>query len=321
MIGAGYFAQFHAEAWRRIRSVEITAVADSSAARAQAFAKEHSIPRWYATADEMLSRESPDFVDIVTRPETHLVLTRQAAQRGAHVICQKPMVPTWEECLAMVEVCNAARVRLLIHENWRWQPWYREVHSLLNTGVLGKPFQFSFAWRTGDGRGSHPYESQAYFRQMPRLLVYESLIHILDTFRFLGGELSSVHCRTCRLNPAIVGEDCALISLAFRSGALGMIDGNRITGPVPAPVAMGAFWLRGDLAQVRMSGDGRLWLTEYGGLEKEHEFAIPSGGYKGDSVYATQSHLIDCIRSGRPCESEGSAYLGTMRAVFDCYGD
>src|SRR5687767_12236278 len=108
MIGAGYFAQFHAEAWRRIPDVSITAVADSVAGKAREFADRFGIPNAYESADEAFDREKPDFVDVTTRPESHLALTRTAAERGVHVISQKPMAPTWEDCVAMVEACEAA---------------------------------------------------------------------------------------------------------------------------------------------------------------------------------------------------------------------
>jgi predicted dehydrogenase len=127
MIGAGYFAQFQAEAWRRIEDARIVAVADSAPGRAEEFAEHWGIARAYSDAAEMLEREQPDFVDIVTRPDSHLELVKLATSHGAHVICQKPMAPTWEQCQAMVSACAEAKVRLFIHENWRWQPWYREI--------------------------------------------------------------------------------------------------------------------------------------------------------------------------------------------------
>jgi predicted dehydrogenase len=319
LIGAGYFAAFQAEAWRRVPGVGISAVADAVPGKARAFAEHWGIAAAYESVDEMLQRERPDFADIATRPESHLALTRRAAERSVHVICQKPMAPTWEDCVGMVEACEAAGVRLLIHENWRWQPWYREARRLLEAGTLGRVVQLAFQWRTGDGRGPEPYPVQPYFRQMPRLLVYETLVHILDTFRFLGGEIASVFCQNRRVNPAIAGEDQSLILVTFRSGVPGLIDANRISGPASAPVAMGSLTIEGDRALLRLSADGRLWLTAYGQAEGEHAFPTTSVGYKGDSVRATQAHLSDCLRSGRPSESEGRDYLRTVQAVFGCY--
>jgi predicted dehydrogenase len=319
LIGAGYFAHVQAEAWQRISSATIVAVADSVPGKARAFADKFGINRAYENVDEALDRERPDFVDVATRPESHVALVRKACQRGIHIICQKPMAPTWEDCLGMVETCESAKVRLLIHENWRWQPWYREIRRLIGGGVLGDVFQFSAQWRTGDGCGPQPYTVQPYFREMPRLLVHETLVHVLDTFRFLGGELASVYCQNRCVNPVIAGEDQSVILVRFRSGVPGVVDANRISGPRAPTVAGNDLKVEGNRAMLRLTTDGRLWLTELGEAESEHVFPTSKLGYKGDSVRATQEHLIDCLRSGKPAESEARDYLKTVRAVFACY--
>jgi len=319
LIGAGFFAGFQAEAWRRIPSVKIVAVADPLLSKAEQFAAQWQIPKTYADAEAMLQAERPDFVDIVTRPDTHLALTTLAAQHGAHVICQKPMAPTWNECQQMIAACRQSGVRLLIHENWRWQPWYREIKRLLEQDRLGRLFHLGLRVRLGDGRGVEPYAVQPYFRDMPRLLIYETAVHFLDTFRYLAGEIETLFCATQRINPTICGEDYALIQATFLNGVRGLIDANRIAGPVPSPVAFGTLTAEGERASLRMTPDGDLFITDYGVAEQPHEFSKPDSGYKGDSVYAAQQHYADCLRSGYLCESEGEAYLPTVEAVQACY--
>jgi len=319
MIGAGYFAERQAEAWSRMTGAEITAVADLDGAKAGAFASRWSLSRVYLDAEEMLERERPDFVDIVTRPPSHLALVQMAAARGIHVICQKPMAPTWEESRAMVEVCAANRVRLIIHENWRWQPWFREVKRLLDQGFCGAPFYASFVMRNADGRGPKPYAQQPYFREMERLMVYEMAVHFIDTFRFLLGEITKVYCQNWRVNPAIQGEDCSLVQLTFEPGTRGLIDANRISGPAVREPLSEELIIEGDRARLRLARDERLWLTEYGGTEALHGYAVPGEGYRGDSVRAAQEHYLACLRSGAPCENDGADYLKTTAAVFACY--
>jgi predicted dehydrogenase len=319
MIGAGYFAQFHAEGWSRTQGATITAVADSVPGRAAEFAAKWNIARNYLDAEEMLRQEKPDFVDIVTRPESHVPLAQLAARLGVHVICQKPMAPTWNECVAMVETCRQAGVRLLIHENWRWQPWYREAKRIMDSGALGAPYYLAFRHRAGDGLGPEPYTVQPYFRRMPRLLIYETLVHHLDTARFLAGDFSRIYCQTQQINPVILGEDSVLIQLSFLNGMQGLIDANRISGRVPAKVAMGSFRIEGDRGMVRLTSNGRMFLTEHSKDEVELPFRAPTEGYRGDSIRAAQEDYVTCLRTGQPSESEGQDYLKTVAAVESCY--
>lgn len=319
IIGAGFFAGFQADAWRRIDAANITAVADPLPGKARALADQCGIINAYESVDVMLDRETPDFVDIATRPESHLDLVKNAAGRGIHIICQKPMAPTWDESVEMVNHCQTMNVRLLIHENWRWQPWYREIKRVIDSGQLGERFATSFSWRTGDGIGPEPYAHQPYFREMPRLLIYESLVHLLDTFRYLVGEVESVTCSISRKNPVIAGEDQATIELSFENGLKGMIDGDRTDGPFPAPVAMGGMTIKGESASLRMNPEGGIAITVPGLAARELEFERPDTGYKGESVLAAQQHYIECLQTGQICESEGSNYLNTVRLVEVCY--
>ena len=59
---------------------------------------------------------------------------RLACQRGIPIICQKPIAPDWEGAIKIVNAAEAAGVRLMIHENWRWQPWYRVAHEMITRG-------------------------------------------------------------------------------------------------------------------------------------------------------------------------------------------
>ena len=92
-IGAGYFSHFHYEGWSRIPNIDLVAVADLDAEKAQTAANKFGIPTTYTDYKEMLDNEQPDFVDIITQPPSHLELCTYAAQRGIHVICQKPLAP------------------------------------------------------------------------------------------------------------------------------------------------------------------------------------------------------------------------------------
>ena len=167
-------------------------------------------------------------MDVITPPPSHQAICAEAAQRGIHIICQKALAPTFEEAKAIVANAAAAKVRFMVHENFRFQPWHREIKRLLEAGAIGELHSVAFRSRMGDGWGENAYiPRQPYFREYPRLLVFENGVHFIDTYRYLAGEISRVTAWHRRLNPVIKGEDCALVVFEFANGALGEWDANR----------------------------------------------------------------------------------------------
>lgn len=309
VVGCGFFAQFHLDAWRRIDGVQIVAACDPDLERARAAAT-----RAYRTWDEMLAVESLDFVDIVTRPDTHLAFVEMAAAAKLPIICQKPMAPSLADARRMTAIAAQANVPLMIHENWRWQPWYRLLRERIAAGDIGQPVTYRFRIRRRDGHGHAPYSAQPYFREMPRLLIYETLVHPLDTARFLFGELHAVTALTRRLNPVIAGEDFAQLLTLHHSGLGGIIDGNRFLDLASSSPPLGDAEVEGDggMLSVNASGD----VLRNGKVVWRNTV---HHGYRGDSVRATQQHFVDCLRRGAPFETSAHDYLNTFAAVEAAY--
>jgi predicted dehydrogenase len=307
--GCGFFGQIQLEAWRRMDGVQIVAAADPDLARAR-----NSAQRAYASAEEMLDREQLDFLDIATRPESHPDLVRLAVLRKLPVICQKPIATSWAAALSMVETAERAGVPFMIHENWRWQPWYREAKRRIDRGDIGAPLAYHFRTRKNDGAGPSPYPLQPYFSRMPRLLIHETLVHHIDTARYLFGDIEWVLARTRRINPAIVGEDQAILTLSHAGGLTGVVDGHRFADPAPDGPVLGEATFEGERGVLFLRGDGDLLI---GGERAWRNEATE--GYRGDSVRATQQHFLDCLENGRSFESGGREYLKTFGAVEAAY--
>ena len=119
VIGAGYFSQFHLDAWNRLEDVEIVAVCDPDQQAAQSAADTYGIPAVFSDVNQLLAESEVDFVDIITRPETHLELVKAAAQRGVSVICQKPLAPEFEESRQIVRVAQEAGIRFMVRMPFR----------------------------------------------------------------------------------------------------------------------------------------------------------------------------------------------------------
>ncbi|RPI29305.1 MAG: gfo/Idh/MocA family oxidoreductase [Acidobacteria bacterium] len=314
-IGAGYFSYFQYEAWQRIPEVAITAFSNRDQARAQSIKDRFGLP-CYGDYREMFDRESPDFVDVITPPPSHQTICAEAASRGIHIICQKPLAPSMAEARAIVANADQAGVRFMVHENFRFQPWHREIKRRLEAGEIGdRLFSLFFRCRMGDGWGENAYiPRQPYFRDYPRLLVYETGVHFIDSFRYLAGEITRVSAWLRRLNPVIKGEDAGLLVLEFANGALGQWDANRYNESVYANprYTFGDFLVEGSSGSIRLNGDGRLSLQALGGKEKEIAYHHEDRNFAGDCCYYTQRHFVDRLLDGAPFETNGHEYLKTL---------
>lgn len=318
VIGCGFFARIQMADWLRLRDlVEIVAACDADEARARQFAADFAIPHAYTDAAAALDAEQPDFADIATRPESHLALVEVAARRGAHVLCQKPLTPTLAESERLVQAAEAAGVRLMVNENWRWQGWYRELKRRLDLGEIGAVQNVVWLHSMADGIREPLYPNQPYFRDYPRLLIYETLVHYLDCARYLFGNPATLRATIKRNNPVIRGEDEANIRLEYAGGPRVWIRGTRCGQVMENGAAMGRMRVDGSTGTIAMMGDGSLHRGT--GALTRLDFEPPTLGYRGDSAYATQRHFAECLAGGAAFETSGREYLFTVRMVEAAY--
>lgn len=323
VVGCGYFAAFHHDAWTRMPGVEVVGVCDLDldAARAVRDAH-HPDAAAFDDVERMLGEVGPDLVDIVTPPPSHAPLTALCAGASADVICQKPLAPDLNAARRLVDGAEDAGIRLAVHENFRFQPWFREARRLIDAGRFGTLHSVAFRLRPGDGQGPRAYlDRQPYFQTMQQFLVHETAVHLIDTFRMLMGEVTTLFADLRRINPAIAGEDAGYILLGFEGGSTGLFDGNRLNDHVAenTRLTMGEMWLEGEGGVLRLDGAGALHWKPHGGAETVHAYTWENRGFAGDCVFATNAHIIDAWRCGETAENEGRAYLRNMELVAAAY--
>ena len=315
VIGAGYFAQFHHDAWARLPGAELVAIADQDGNRAAVASSSHGA-KAFTNVEAMLDEARPDLVDIATPPASHLELVGSVAARGLPAICQKPLAPTYDEAVRVVEMAEQAGSLLVVHENFRFQPWYREMARLIKARHLGDLHGVAFLLRPGDGQGAEAYLGrQPYFQTMERFLVHETAIHFIDTFRYLLGEVTGVMARLRRLNPHIAGEDGGVIMFDFKGQRTGLFDGNRLNDHVAenTRLTMGEMWLEGSAGVLRLDGSGGSYWKPHGGAEAVHDYVWQDQGFAGDSVYALQKHVLAHLTQGAPLENTARDYLRNLK--------
>ncbi|GAL66749.1 Gfo/Idh/MocA family protein [Jejuia pallidilutea] len=321
-IGAGYFSKFQYEAWTRIPEVEITALCNSNKERAHAIMTAYGVKNHYTDYKEMILKEKPDFVDIITPPETHFEMCKFAADNGVHIICQKPLAPTFEESKRIVEYVSKKNVRFVVHENFRFQPWHREIKKLIDNDEVGDVFNLNFRSRMGDGWGEDAYLSrQPYFRDYKKLLIYETGVHFIDTFRYHAGEVKDVFAILKRLNPVIKGEDAGLMLLNFESNTTALWDANRYNeNNFKNPrYTFGEYLVEGSKGTIRLYSDGKITIQNLGKQETEHQYIHNNIGFAGDCCYIFQHDFVSNLISGTAFETNGINYLKTLKVQEAVY--
>jgi D-apiose dehydrogenase len=320
MVGSGHFAPIQLEAWQQVEGAQIVAlISTGNQARLAELAARFGISHWGPDLSAALRALQPDFVDIVTPPFAHGEGIRTAADHGLAILVQKPIAPTWAEARNLVGYAEARGAQLLVNENWRWQPWYRQVRQLLGEGSIGTPFQATYRVRPGDGWGERPYAEQPYFAELPRFLLIETGIHYVDTTRYMLGEIETVTCVTRRVNPVIAAEDMAVAVFGLASDCTTVLDANRsaFASPVRSP-AFGTLTIEGTGGTLTVSQHGALHVTGRDGKRRRHQYRIPPG-WRGGSATAAQQHAADALARRVKPETPGRDYLRTMQVIEACY--
>ena len=317
-IGAGYFSAFHVAGWAENPDVTLKALADLDRAKAEdllarTLGEGHGVAT-FGDAEEMLAAVRPDIVDIASPPESHAALIELALRFEPRVIiCQKPFCGGLDAARRATGLARDRGVLLVVHENFRFQPWYRLIRERIAAGAIGDVYQVSFRLRPGDGQGPDAYLSrQPYFQKMPRFLVHETAVHWIDTFRYLLGEPDSVWADLRRLNPHIAGEDSGLIVYRYGDGRRALFDGNRLVNHVAENprLTMGECLVEGSGGVLALDGDGRVWHRPTADQAWERlPCEIRRDAFGGGCVYALQKHVSDHLLHGTPIENDAASYL------------
>ncbi len=139
IVGTGFIATHkHLPAWRRLaKQAQVVALCDLDRARGEAVARQFGVPRVYTDVEEMLARERPDIVDICTPPKTHMPLAVQALEAGSHVLIEKPMAVTVEECDRIIQAAQATGRKVCVVHSDLFYPAFMRAQEMVAKGAIG----------------------------------------------------------------------------------------------------------------------------------------------------------------------------------------
>ncbi len=140
VIGTGFISvRRHLPAWLRLRrSARVVALCDVDEARAKQVAAEFDVPGAYDSLQVMLEAEKPDFVDICTPPRTHADIAVLALSAGAHVLIEKPMAISVQECDRVIEAARVSDREVCIIHSELFYPCFIQARERVAVGDIGE---------------------------------------------------------------------------------------------------------------------------------------------------------------------------------------
>ncbi len=316
--------------------VKVTAVCDIREEAARSFAKAAKIPSVYTDLEKMLGKEDIDAVDICTIHDQHKYQTILAAESGKHILLEKPMACSIQDCRDMVKATEKSNVKYMIAQVLRYLPSSQAVLSLIKNEELG----FINAVR-GDSilkqsrllpRDHWMFDGK---RAGGGVLITLS-IHIIDLLRYFIGDVKRVSgfCKNFSSLFVNSAEDYSTAILEFKSGTIGNIFGSLSTGRTPwnikyiiygdsgtiysnpPPLNKGHYQIgNAMLSSKKLDRDGKTSQKgEFIPINQESKILEGNDPFINEVI-----HFVDCCQSNEEPISSGKDNLNTMKIIFGIY--
>ncbi len=234
VLGAGPIAQFaHFEACRRARNAELYAVCDVAEDLLSRAAQLHEPQKLYRDYDAMLADAGVEAVIVATADASHVPMALRALAAGKHVLVEKPLGPSLESCLALQAAVRQSGLVLQVGHMKRFDPGIAFAHDFIG-GEIGALLAVkawycdsTYRYTVTDNLQPIPYKSRQALKpevdpkaDRPRYYLLTHGSHLVDTARFLGGELASCQARLVEK----FGAYCWFVDVEYADGANGHLD-------------------------------------------------------------------------------------------------
>jgi predicted dehydrogenase len=224
IIGCGKVAHLHAKAIGNLPNATLAAVWSRTPASAEKFATVYNA-KPYSDIQTMVRENDIDLVVVCNPHPFHKEVAVEAAHAGAHVLVEKPLASTLEDCDAIINACRHAGVRLGVISQRRWYAPVQRVRKAIDDGKIGTPTLGTInmlGWRDKAYYDSDPWRG-TWDMEGGGVLVNQAP-HQLDLLLWLMGEVDEVYGLWRNLNhPYIEVEDTALAIVKFKNGGIGNI--------------------------------------------------------------------------------------------------
>lgn len=219
VISCSTMAQVHMQAILNNPNAELSMICDIDVERLHAAAKRFSVQKAVTDYHEILDNPDVDAVIIVTPDQTHREITLAALAAGKHVLCEKPMALTLDDCKAMIDAAAKATTKLMIGQICRYTPGFIAAKNLIDRGEIGELFFVETEY-------AHDYEKiDMPWRLDPlRHGFLGGGCHAVDLARWIAGDPEEVFAyANHKLLPKYPTDDCTIAVMKFPNNVIGKV--------------------------------------------------------------------------------------------------
>lgn len=321
LIGCGGMMRSHAEGLKVVEGVEITAVCDIVRERAENVAEVLNNP--YVTTDYMTMADYIDAVLIALPHHLHYHCGLFFARQKKHVLMEKPLCNTEEECIRLINECEQAGVTLMCAYPVRYWPGVIKLKELMDSGEYGKPFMMSvwteqlthyddFHWGNSSCLGGGQLFSHG--------------CHYIDILLwFLGKPVSGTHFGTNLGTPWMIKEGTSAATIRFESGAIGYHGATWGARGTKLGYSFHIHMEKGMLEYDHKEGVIRLFekdlIHEPGNVNAGNSYKVlwTRGATASKLTQHEMNHFLDCIRNGKTPITDGWTSLQGLRVIWKMY--
>lgn len=322
VIGCGRIAKNHfSSITKHADDLELVGVCDvDQDARSQACREFDTTG--YDTLVELVAKAKPDLVVLATPSGLHSGQAIELSQLKVNVMTEKPMATNWQSAKRMVDACDNAGVRLFVVKQNRRNATLQLVKTAMEQKRFGRLFMVNVNvfwtrpqeyYDSAKWRGTWEYDGGALMNQAS---------HYIDLLDWIVGPVESLQAYTATLARNIEVEDTGVISVKWRSGALGSVNVTMLTYPKNLE---GSITILGEKGSIKVGGVAVNEIQHW-------EFADqrPEDEKIGDASYATTSvygfghptyykNVIDVLRGHAEPETDGREGLKSLELLIASY--
>lgn len=224
ILGCGKVAHLHAKAIQNLPNAKLAAVWSRTPESAEKFASQYKTSA-FSDIGEMVKKEKIDLAIVCTPHPFHRQPTIEAAKAGAHVLVEKPLASTLEDCDTMIDTCKVSGVKIGVISQRRWYAPVMRVKNAIDDGKIGNPV-FGTINMLG-WRDKNYYDADAWrgtWKMEGGGVLVNQAPHQLDILLWYMGEIDEVYGLWKNLNHSYIEvEDTAVAIVKFKNGGIGNI--------------------------------------------------------------------------------------------------